>query len=1214
MSTRVTTLLLFAAALLATPVQAEFWAISNLDLQVTKDTAVSPPQYWLEGFTFADYTIPGDQLVVGQSTGAVNVDDDQGRRDITLADNLELNDFAPRNGAVPPEITTVNFGGSPTWEDTNGDNFDFFIFEAGGNDEFAVQAVLPGGVLGQKVIVPASKWKDLGPEPAPDLKRQPGPNNNQPIHGIAFKITDLLDDGGTALTNESVIEGLVFTSPGMDPSCICAVKGSVAASGPDPTDGAVLGSQCTLLRWSPGMNALSEQVYFSENREDVDGLAASALLATVTLPAASVCVPGTPYADGLVPGTYYWRVVSTDDAQGTAMGPVWSFTIIASSAFDPVPADGGLYVAPETTLSWTAGADAIIHYVFIGTDRDAVAGAVQADGAPSVEPTFTPVGLDQGATYYWRVDEFNGTTTTAGEIWSFSTLPIGEGGLKAEYFASEEPLYGDPVVERVDAQVDFDWNQNAPDSSLDRLLFSARWKGEISIPADGTYTFITQSNDGSRVYVDEQLVLQDWSTHVVRDAVGTITLAAGTYPIAVEYFQQGGSAEMHLLWESNLIPRQIIPSVALTPAVRARLIYPADGAINVSQQPRLRWEPAAIEAQHDVYLGEDAIAVDQATTNTAGIHKGQQEEATYIAMLEPGLTYHWRIDEVIPGDPQSPIKGRLWSFQTAAFAVIDDFENYIDAEPDRIFDTWVDGWDNLANGSIVGHEIAPFAEQDIVHSGGQSMIMQYDNSGTAASSEAERTFTTSQDWTTTDGQDLKALAIWYRGVAPVGSFNYDAAKSQYTVGGSGDGVDGSSDGFRLVYKKMTGDGVITARLETMGRTADWAVAGVMFRETLEPGSPMAMSGVRATGQAFLRWRDFANVNLSGTIEVPEFPATIVIPHYIRLTRQGSSFLAEHSSDGTTWENIGNSVTVPMGQQVYVGLAVSANVADAQNVVNTAVFSNVDTTGTVDAAGPFQNVKDIGMGGNVPAPLYAVVQDAAGKTAIVTNPDGPDAIVTNNWTEWLVDLADIAGQGVNLGAVKKLAIGVGNRTGGATGATGTLYIDDVRLYDARFLGGGLTVGPITSVEVTGDNGMVLSINGISVSDLILGTTRFAGAPKWADQPASNADDFDAGSSASADDQAYLETVFPVPVSTIFVLEKGANDDGYIQAIGTGGSTTGSRVAFKKVDFFKSSYKFGGQNGGGLVISAVSPVYGIRILPPDNGPLGIDAVCIAGVPAQ
>ena len=143
-------LMVFVLVLLTVPAQAEFYGMSDYDVVYTVDNNVDPPEYWLEGFTFIDHNTPFKDLVLGESSGVVNVD---GAGDITSIDDFDLNSFAPRNGATPPEFQTRNFGGSPTWQDTNGDGYDFFIFEAGRNDEFAVQAILPGGVFGQKVIV-----------------------------------------------------------------------------------------------------------------------------------------------------------------------------------------------------------------------------------------------------------------------------------------------------------------------------------------------------------------------------------------------------------------------------------------------------------------------------------------------------------------------------------------------------------------------------------------------------------------------------------------------------------------------------------------------------------------------------------------------------------------------------------------------------------------------------------------------------------------------------------------------------------------------------------------------------------------------------------------------------------------------------------------------------------------------------------------------------
>jgi hypothetical protein len=132
-------------------------------------------------------------------------------------------------------------------------------------------------------------------------------------------------------------------------------------------------------------------------------------------------------------------------------------------------------------------------------------------------------------------------------------------------------------------------------------------------------------------------------------------------------------------------------------------------------------------------------------------------------MLEWDTAYYWRIDEVNNTNPDSPWTGILWSFTTANFLIVDDFESYNDLDPaetdsNRIFNVWIDGYDDPANGSLVGYDTPPFAEQTIVHSGNQSMPLYYDNS--VGYSEATLTLTYPRDWTE---KGVTTLTIWFRG-------------------------------------------------------------------------------------------------------------------------------------------------------------------------------------------------------------------------------------------------------------------------------------------------------------------------------------------------------------------------------------------------------------------------------------------------------------------
>ncbi|MFB0554075.1 MAG: hypothetical protein ACETWQ_12280 [Phycisphaerae bacterium] len=94
---------------------------------------------------------------------------------------------------------------------------------------------------------------------------------------------------------------------------------------------------------------------------------------------------------------------------------------------------------------------------------------------------------------------------------------------------------------------------------------------------------------------------------------------------------------------------------------------------------------------------------------------------------------------------------------------MDDFESYNDLDPadpdsNRIFNAWIDGYDDPTNGSLVGYETPPFAEQTIVHGGNQSMPIYYDNS--VGYSEATLTLVWPRDWTE---EGVEVLSLWFRG-------------------------------------------------------------------------------------------------------------------------------------------------------------------------------------------------------------------------------------------------------------------------------------------------------------------------------------------------------------------------------------------------------------------------------------------------------------------
>jgi hypothetical protein len=87
----------------------------------------------------------------------------------------------------------------------------------------------------------------------------------------------------------------------------------------------------------------------------------------------------------------------------------------------------------------------------------------------------------------------------------------------------------------------------------------------------------------------------------------------------------------------------------------------------------------------------------------------------------------------------------------------------------------------------------------------------------------------------------------------------------------------------------------------------------------------------------------------------------------------------------------------------------------------------------------------GSSSNAAEPLYAVVSNSAGAPAIVAY-DNPDAVASSGWKQWQIPLQAFADQGINLGNVDKLGIGLGSKSGlAAPGGSGAVYVDDIRLY-------------------------------------------------------------------------------------------------------------------------------------------------------------------------
>lgn len=145
-------------------------------------------------------------------------------------------------------------------------------------------------------------------------------------------------------------------------------------------------------------------------------------------------------------------------------------------------------------------------------------------------------------------------------------------GLYGEYFA--KPNFTNHEMSRIDSTVNFDWSLG-PMKNLD--TFSVRWTGQVQATTTGFYTFYTLSDDGVRLWVDNNLLINNWTDHSVTENSGSISLTAGNkYDIKLEYYENKGVSVIKLHWMPPGKNKQIIPQEQFSPFYTLYLdtIYP----------------------------------------------------------------------------------------------------------------------------------------------------------------------------------------------------------------------------------------------------------------------------------------------------------------------------------------------------------------------------------------------------------------------------------------------------------------------------------------------------------------------------------------------------------------------------------------------------------------------------------------------------------------
>ena len=851
---------------------------------------------------------------------------------------------------------------------------------------------------------------------------------------------------------------------------------------PTPIDGPAVNTTTVTLGWRPGDDAVSHKVYLDQDRQNV--IARSGC----QINGVSTTDPYYPMLDPLaMDTTYYWivdEVSGADTWEGVGGNPntVWMFHVPGYKAYYPNPANDANLVYPpddvnqtfaslDVILSWKPGLGATQHDVYFGTVSPPPLMSSQQDAN-----TYDPLGeLNYGTTYYWRIDQFDGTSTTEGDEWNFTTIPA-DLGLKGEYYNNTE-LKDPMVLTRKDLNINFDWGSKSPAPDVVNAdSFSVRWTGELEVPDTDTYTFSIYAlgEDGIRLWVDDIPLIDSWESFdpSASENRPSIDLIKGRVSIRLEFRETAWGASCKLFWKTpSMIEREIIPVGKFYQLLKAWSPNPANRATDVRRDPILSWRKGEGAAVHDVYFSTDKTKVTDADrTNPLDVlvSEGQDPCSYEPGILEFNTTYYWRIDEVNLANVTPIWIGSIWSFTTGNFLVVDDFEKY-DANCIRLYYTWRDGLDFSAypdcgvgayagngTGAIVGGIEYPWVEREAenVHNGSQSMPITYDNTKLPYYSEAyadTNILDCGTNWTL---EGVKDLGLWFQGYPDYrGSWN--EVGGTHTIIAGGDDIFLMKDEFRYVYKQ--GDRnfnlwSIEACVNSVEDTNDWAKAGVMIRNTLKPNSINAAVVVTPANGVSFQYREETGGNSTST-NIMEITA----PHWVRLTLErepGYDIIsAYHANDVAgapdMWTQIGTEVLwddpLYRFKEGYIGLCVTSN---SPGELCRGVINKVKTTG---ASGDWTS-QEIGIPYNAPEPMYVILQDSD-SSGIVYYTDANDNIDANvtqteNWMEWRIDLNDFHVQGVNLNNVRRMYIGFGDRANTQPNGTGTMHIDDIRLHPAR----------------------------------------------------------------------------------------------------------------------------------------------------------------------
>jgi hypothetical protein len=473
---------------------------------------------------------------------------------------------------------------------------------------------------------------------------------------------------------------------------------------------------------------------------------------------------------------------------------------------------------------------------------------------------------------------------------------------------------------------------------------------------------------------------------------------------------------------------------------------PADGAFHGDTWVTLSWKPGQWAVSHDVYLGDTFEDVEQATPES-DVFRGNQVTTFYVAGfpdfaypegLVPGTTYYWRIDEVNDADPNSPWKGDVWNFSIPPKTAYNP--NPADAAEisgTMVTLSWTPGFGAKLHTVYFGDDYDQVNDATVgVPTGSASY-----NPGSLVE---EKVYYWRID--EFDGIDTYKGDVWTfttpgavgnpqpangaTDVAMDTTLSWTAANNanshQVYLGLDKDTVR-SADTSSPEYKgpKALGDESYDPGLLELDVTYYWRV------DEVYNGNPVRGPVWTFTVGDYLPVEDFEGYTDNDADGEAIWQTWI----------DGFGIADNGAQVGYLLPPYAEQSIVHGGVQSMPLLYVNeAGVTNSEGTMTLTAPRDWTLGGVVELSLWFR-----GASGNAADPLYVAISNSAGAPAVAAQ-DDLNAATVLSWTQWRIPLQAFADQGINLGNVDKIAIGLGSKSGMASaGGSGTLYIDDIRLY-------------------------------------------------------------------------------------------------------------------------------------------------------------------------